>query len=311
MTPVVFNSILIFGVGILAAIIIVRISRSGAERRRLKTLGARPAVASKSSDSTGEAGILLDEQGLVTRILATLAARFQSKKSDKQSKVGLRLIQAGFRRREAERIFFGIRVALVGLSPIVYALLSRQVFESTQYDLIGWPLSAAIGWVIPSFALDKLIQKRQQEVDRNLPSAIDLLAVSVEAGMGLIPGLSRIGSEMKRISPILSEELELIRMETSTGKSSSDALLNFGTRIGTREVKLFVNMLVQTERFGTSVTEALREYSDDMRIRRTLSAEERAASAALRMLFPTALIMMSLLGLILGLAGVQAMKTMG
>ena len=129
--------------------------------------------------------------------------------------------------------------------------------------------------------------------------------------MGLIPGLARIGTEMKRISPILSEDLELVRMESSTGKSSSDALLNLSKRVGTREVSMFVNMLVQTERFGTSVTDALREYSDDMRVRRTLLAEERAATAALRMLFPTALIMMSLLGLIMGLAGVAAMKAMG
>ena len=308
MNPVMFSSILIVVGGLVAAIFILRFSGGGAERDRLKTLKARPSGASGVLESGGDAGILLEDEGLVSRVFATLAASFQRQQSDEPSKTGLRLLQAGFRSKEVERIFLGVRIATVVLFPAVYALVSRQLLDATQYDLIAFPMSAALGWVAPSFFLDKKIQKRHREIDSNLSSAIDLLAVSVEAGLGLIPALARIGSEMKRISPVLSEELEMVRMETSTGKSSSDALMGLGTRVGTREMKLFVNMLSQTERFGTSVTDALREYSDEIRVRRTLLAEERAASAALRMLFPTAMIMMSVVILILALAGLQAQK---
>ena len=172
MTPALIGSILILAVGLLVGTIVLRSSRGGTERRRLKMLSVRPTAASNGSDMGGEAGILIDEQGLVTRIFSALAARFHSEKRGQQSKVGLRLIQAGFRGRDAERIFLGIRIALVVLSPIAYAVISHQLPDISQYDLIGWPLSAGIGWVIPNFILDKRIQKRQGEIDRNLPSAI-------------------------------------------------------------------------------------------------------------------------------------------
>ena len=227
------------------------------------------------------------------------------------SRIRRRLALAGYRRADSVLIYNAFRLtALIGLvSGYVFLALSSGV--SREITLLGSACAAILGFVVPSAILDNRMKRRRREVERDLPSAVDLLAVSIDAGMGMMQALARVGGEIRRISPVLSEELTLIALETSAGKTNADAMREFAARVDTREASLLVNMLVQTERFGTNVSDALRSHSEDMRVFRLQEAEQRAGKAAIRMLLPTSVIMMSLLVMIIGLAGIQAQSAFG
>ena len=227
------------------------------------------------------------------------------------SRIRRRLALAGYRRADSVLIYNAFRLtALIGLvSGYVFLALSSGV--SREITLLGSGCAAILGFVVPSAILDNRMKRRRREVERDLPSAVDLLAVSIDAGMGMMQALARVGGEIRRISPVLSEELTLIALETSAGKTNADAMREFAARVDTREASLLVNMLVQTERFGTNVSDALRSHSEDMRVFRLQEAEQRAGKAAIRMLLPTSVIMMSLLVMIIGLAGIQAQSAFG
>ena len=193
----------------------------------------------------------------------------------------LRLVQAGYRREEAITIFFGIRV--------MFALALFMFFSSSILARPNMTMALAglgVGYVLPGMALARLAKRRAHKIRLALADALDLLVVSVEAGLGLDQALSRVGSELAFAYPQLSDELKLINLELRAGKPRAEALRNLADRTGVDDLSSLVTMLIQTDKFGTSVAQSLRVYSETLRTKRRQRAEEAAAKTGAKMVFP-------------------------
>ncbi len=237
-----------------------------------------------------DAGILVTEPtGWGARVLAGLAGRDLDPSSPALSKVRRRLLEAGYRRPSALRTYLGSRVALAaGLGLLAFnASVARDLDPTRLGALVAF--AAGCGLVLPSFLLDRRIARRQQSIQNALPDALDLLVVCIEAGLALSAAISRVAFQYAASNPELAEEFELVALESQAGKSNVEALRGLAERTGLAEVSSMVAMLVQTERFGTSVADALRVHAQSMRRHRMQVAEEAAAKAPLKMLFPAAL----------------------
>ena len=193
----------------------------------------------------------------------------------------LRLVQAGFRREEALTIFFGIRV-LFALALFMFFSTSIVARPNMTMALAG----LGAGYVLPGMALARLAKRRAHKIRLSLADALDLLVVSVEAGLGLDQAMSRVASELAFAYPQLSEELKLINLELRAGKPRAEALRNLADRTGVDDLSSLVTMLIQTDKFGTSVAQSLRVYSETLRTKRRQRAEEAAAKTGVKMVFP-------------------------
>jgi tight adherence protein C len=184
--------------------------------------------------------------------------------------------------------------------PTVY-LLTSSLWNLDQLQftvLLGG--SVVAGFVIPSHWVDMQRNKRKKLLINGLPDALDLMVVCVEAGLGINASLLRISKEFSRTNLILSSEFELVTLEIRAGKSNIEALRALAQRSGVSEVASLVAMLVQTERFGTSLAETLRIHADGLRVQRLQRAEELAGKAPLKMMFPTLLIFVATLLVTIG-----------
>ena len=193
----------------------------------------------------------------------------------------LRLVQAGYRRDEALTIFFGIRVLF---SLMLFALFSTGMTGRPNLTLALGGLG--VGYVLPGMVLARLAKRRAHRIRLSLADMLDLLVVSVEAGLGLDQALSRVGAELAFAYPELSAELKLINLELRAGKPRSEALRNLADRTGVDDLSSLVTMLIQTDKFGTSVAQSLRVYSETLRTKRRQRAEEAAAKTGVKMVFP-------------------------
>ena len=193
----------------------------------------------------------------------------------------LRLVQAGYRRHEALTIFFGIRVVF---ALALFTLFSTSVLSRPNMTLALGGLG--FGYVLPGMVLARMAKRRAHRIRLSLADALDLLVVSVEAGLGLDQALSRVGSELEFAYPELSDELRLINLELRAGKPRAEALRNLADRTGVDDLSALVTMLIQTDKFGTSVAQSLRVYSETLRTKRRQRAEEAAAKTGVKMVFP-------------------------
>jgi tight adherence protein C len=207
--------------------------------------------------------------------------RMAPKSPSEMGKLQKKLVTAGYRRNDAVAIFFGIRLGcallafLVAASPIV-----------GRPNLFVALTVCALGYLLPAMALGRMGKRRQHRIRIGLPDALDLLVVSVEAGLGLDQAIQRVGEELAFAHPDLSSELRLINLELRAGKGRSDALRNLAERTGVDDIASLVAMLVQTDKFGTSVAQSLRVHSDTVRTKRRQRAEEAAAKTGVKMVFP-------------------------
>ena len=193
----------------------------------------------------------------------------------------LRLVQAGYRREEALTIFFGMRVAFALL---LFAIFATSIFA--RPNIIVALAAMGLGYVLPGMLLARLAKRRSHRIRLSLADMLDLLVVSVEAGLGLDQALQRVGQELAFAYPELSDELRLINLELRAGKPRAEALRNLADRTGVDDLSSLVTMLIQTDKFGTSVAQALRVYSDTLRTKRRQRAEEAAAKTGVKMVFP-------------------------
>jgi tight adherence protein C len=199
-------------------------------------------------------------------------------------KLRLRLVQAGYRGGEALFVFLGIRVAIaLGC----FALFMTPVFG--RPNLLSALPAMAVGYVIPGFILARKARKRQHRIRLSLADALDLLVVSVEAGLGLDQALARVAQELEFAYPDLASELRLVNLELLAGTGRSEALRNLADRTGVDDLSALVAMLIQTDKFGTSVANSLRVFSDVLRTKRRQRAEEAAAKTGVKMVFPLVL----------------------
>lgn len=203
------------------------------------------------------------------------------KSPSEMGKLQQRLVHAGYRRTEAVTAFFGIRV---GCGLIFFALVATPVLVRPNVVLaLG---AAALGYLLPNIVIGRLAKRRQHRIRLSLPDSLDLLVVCVEAGLGLDQAIQRVGDEMASAHPELSEELRLINLELRAGKPRAEALHNLAGRTGVDDVSSLVAILVQTDKFGTSVAQSLRVHSDTLRTKRRQRAEEAAAKTGAKMVFP-------------------------
>jgi tight adherence protein C len=196
-------------------------------------------------------------------------------------KLQQRLVTAGYRGNEAVAVFLGLRV---GLALTLFILLSSSLV--IRANLFVALAGCGLGWILPGMLLARMAKRRQHRIRLSLPDALDLLVVSVEAGLGLDQAIQRVADELAFAHPELADEMRLINLELRAGKPRSEALRNFGERTQVDDVISLVAMLVQTDKFGTSVAQSLRVHSDTSRTKRRQRAEEAAAKTGVKMVFP-------------------------
>ena len=241
--------------------------------RRLAEITGRPVRSARDSATFDRAVATLKRIG-----------RAVPKSPSEMGKLQLRLVHAGFRRHDAVAIFLGIRV---GLGLLCFVLFSTPlVVRPNMLLALG---AAGLGYVLPGMALARLANRRQHRIRLSVPDALDLLVVSVEAGLGLDQAIQRVGDELASVHPELSEDLRMINLELRAGKARAEALHNLAARTGVDDLISLVAVLVQTDKFGTSVAQALRVHSDSLRTKRRQRAEEAAAKTGVKMVFPLAI----------------------
>jgi tight adherence protein C len=211
----------------------------------------------------------------------TRLGKFVPKSPSEMGKLQQRLVTAGYRRNEAVAIFFGIRMAA---AICLFLILSSGIVLRPNFffALTG----CAAGYLLPTMILARMAKRRQHKIQLGLADALDLLVVSVEAGLGLDQAVQRVGEEIAFAHPDLSDELRLINLELRAGKGRQEALKNLADRTGVDDVASLVAMLVQTDKFGTSVAQSLRVHSEVLRTKRRQRAEEAAAKTGVKMVFP-------------------------
>ena len=195
------------------------------------------------------------------------------------------LYAAGFRTNSAVAVYYGSKIVLAAVLVLV-ALPFRERVNNPLLRLVMPIAGGGIGYLLPSFILGRLVGARHERIRLALPDVLDLMVICTEAGCGLDQAMINVSRELKNVHADVSEELSLVNMEIMAGKSRSEALRNFAKRTSEEEVKKLVAILVQTDRFGTSVAEALRTQSDYLRIRRRQEAEERAGKVGVKLVFP-------------------------
>lgn len=192
------------------------------------------------------------------------------------------MVRAGYRRPETMAVVQGTQVLL----PL--ALLAIVFFTGfyKQNPLPILAVAALAGYVIPDLWLTQMVRRRQHRLRLSLPDALDLLVVTVEAGLGLDQAIMRVSEELKIAHPELCNELQVLNLEMRVGKKRTDALRELATRTGVDDIKSLVAMLIQTDRFGTSLAQSLRVHSDTLRTKRRQRAEEAAAKTTVKMVPP-------------------------
>jgi tight adherence protein C len=215
------------------------------------------------------------------------------------------LIQAGYREPRHLTIYVGSRLACAFMALV--AVLTSSGFESP----ILLVSITAFGFFLPRFALKRKIQARQQRIKLALPDALDLTVICVEAGLALDQAMMRVGQDLHHAHPELSDEFHLVNLEMRAGKPRAEALRNLVERTGVDDIRSLVGTLIQTDRFGTSVAQALRVHSDSLRTERRQRAEEQAAKTTIKMVIPLVLFVLpSIIFVTLGPAVIQLVRTL-
>ena len=254
----------------------------------------------------GEAqNIWLEHAVKVSRPLARLA---QPSEGWENSPMRLRFINAGWRNQSTPYFFFGAKTLLALILPLLCMLFGgeRLLSSGTSLVMLALLLSACIGYYLPNMLLNHQIEVRQRDIFDSFPDALDLLTICVEAGLGLEAALNRVAEEIHLKSQVLGQEFQLMILELRAGFSKERALRNLALRTGVEDIDLLVAMLIQSDRFGTSMGESLRIHADNLRTKRHQRAEEAAAKISLKLLFP--LIFMIFPTLMLILVGPAAMQ---
>jgi len=225
------------------------------------------------------------------RLMSVLQALGQQMGSSRKDSIAVRqfLIQAGFTDPRAVPIYwatrFSLAAGLTGFAILVFPLLR---FSPTQM-LMAVAYFGVMGWIAPPFYVRRKLKARQKEVQLALADMLDMLVVCVEAGLGLNQALVRVADEIEHVSPVMSEQLAMVNLEMRAGTPRDEALKNLADRTGLTDIRALVNMLIQTDRFGTSVADALRVHSETMRTKRRQRAEEAAAKTTIKLVFPLVL----------------------
>jgi len=244
-----------------------------------------PGEQVESEEKTTVPSIVKDHFLGITR---SVGKKLAPKGEEELSHLRKTFLKAGFRRESAPIVFFGMKALLAVLLALIFFLI-KTFFLKTMTSLNVTLFSlifALIGFYLPNLWLQMRIARRKEQISKGFPDALDLMVVCVEAGTGLDAAINRVGEEMKLSNKVLSDEFKLLSLELRAGKPRKDALRNLALRTDIEDVNSLITLLIQTERFGTSIGQALRVHSDSMRTKRYQKAEEIAAKLPVKLVFP-------------------------
>jgi tight adherence protein C len=235
------------------------------------------------------AGVQTIEHSAVTNIAERLAdpiSRLLPPSAANAKKLQKQLMQAGFRSHSAPAVYRASQLLLMVLLPgsviLTTLALGRPLNSATLPVLIAF----CIGFVLPRFVLNRMMASRQLRITWGLADALDLMVITMEAGLGLNAAMLKVCEELKDVHPDISKEFELANLEIRVGRERSEALRNLADRSGVEDLNSLVGMLIQADRFGTSIARAVRVYSDSLRTKRRQRAEQAAQKAAFKLLLP-------------------------
>jgi tight adherence protein C len=203
-------------------------------------------------------------------------------------KLQRQLMHAGFRSPEAPIIYRAIQLSSMAGFPLVVAGLCALLGKPLGDALIYIILAFVAGFILPRYFLSRMTKNRQRELRWGLADALDLMVVSVEAGLGLNAAMMKVASELRDVHSVIAIEFELANLEIRVGRDRDEALRNLAERTGVEDLRSLVAMLIQTDKFGTSIAKGLRVFSDGLRTKRRQRAEQEAQKAAVKLLFPLA-----------------------
>lgn len=216
-----------------------------------------------------------------TQVLSDVGKLLPSSKDLSATK--LMLVRAGYRRPEAVMALRGAKI----LMPIIFAVTVYVTgMTESNNGLFVWILALVAGFLVPDMWLSRRVRKRQTTLRKALPDALDLLVVCIEAGLGLDQAFMRVSQELRITHPELCGELDLVNAQIRVGRTRIESMRELASRTGVDDIKALVAMLIQTDRFGTSVSQSLRVHADDMRMKRRQRAEEAAAKTPVKMVPP-------------------------
>ena len=247
------------------------------------------------------------------KIASVIGNIAKPKDEEDLSRMQKSLFNVGYRSGNAVLIFFGIKIFCTILLPLGFSFIKIFIHRPMPplFIMFIYILLAMVGFYLPSIWLRIKTNRRKEEIKDGFPDMLDLLVVCVEAGMGLDSALVRVGDEMELGNKAISDEFNLLNTQMRLGKARQDALRNLASRVNLDDVKNLVTVLVQTEKFGTSVGTALRTHSDFMRVERRQRAEEKAVKLPIKLLIPLIFcIFPSLFIVILGPAMIQVYRVM-
>lgn len=227
-----------------------------------------------------------------------------------KSPLQLKFVNAGWRTSDAPKLYFGIKSLLTISFPVIcYIFLDKSIqAENVSGTLFILIFFAALGYYLPNIVLSNIVKKRQLEIIETLPDATDLLIICLEAGLSFDQALSKVASEIKLKSEVLSQELELLLIEVRSGFTRERALRNLALRTGVEEIDSLATMVIQSERFGTSIGDALRIHAETARTKRRQKAEETASKIALKLLFPLLFFLMPAIFVVLLVPSLMQLK---
>jgi tight adherence protein C len=227
-------------------------------------------------------------------------------------KLQKKLMQAGFRSPSAPAVFRVTQLGLMIILPTI-VLITYSLSASPMVDAVLPSLGAfAVGFLKPKFILNRLVAKRKLRITWGLADALDLMVITMEAGLGLNAAMLKVCDELKQVHPDICKEFELANLEIRVGRERSEALRNMAERSGVEDLNSLVGMLIQADRFGTSIARAVRVYSDSLRTKRRQRAEQAAQKAAFKLLLPLGLLLFpTMFIIILGPALLNIMDMMG
>jgi tight adherence protein C len=250
------------------------------------------------------------ETGFVARVAAPLHGAVSPSDEAERTKVRAILVQAGLRSQRAYRNYLTLRLICAVLFPASYLFLIFAYQLTVQMMLIGLVLAVG-GFYLPLWVVRYLAHRRRKRIWKVLPDALDLMVVCAEAGLGLDLIMRKVGEEIRLASQDLSDEFFLTNLEVQAGKSRDEAFKNMALRTGVPEVQSLLSVLAQASRFGTSIAQTLRVHADELRVKRRQRAEEKAATLAVKMIFPLAVFIFPAIFIVLvGPAGIKIVRIM-
>lgn len=275
-------------IAILAVFAIFTRQRTRADERleefRDPTLRARGDI--KEAASAGASGGMKE---MLSKAAPALSKALQPKTDLEANKLKVKLANAGFNSPNAPQIYLAVKVICLGVGAVIGGSVGLLYWGMAQNSLSATAGGAVLGFYLTEVGLWWLRKSRQEQIFLSLPDALDLLVVCVEAGLGLDAGMRRVAEELQDSAKALCEELDLANMQLQMGRPRREVLHDLGVRTGVDDMRALVAILIQADKFGSSIAQALRVQSDSMRVKRRQMAEEKAQQTAVKMIFPLVL----------------------